>query len=104
MSAARKALDATDVDLILPFVHADGAEEIRDALDRTMKSSGPPSGCTALIARHHQDSRSAPGSPNDQRMMRDASTTSSTPPIETCTSSGRCIASGRRAASSRKAV
>jgi hypothetical protein len=35
--AARKALEATDVDLILPFVHADGADEICDAFDRTVK-------------------------------------------------------------------
>ena len=37
VTAARKALDAGDVDLILPFVHPDGAEEIRDAFDRTVK-------------------------------------------------------------------
>jgi hypothetical protein len=37
VTAARKALDAGDVDLILPFVHADGADEIHDAFDRTMK-------------------------------------------------------------------
>jgi hypothetical protein len=36
--AARKALDTADVDLILPFVHAGGAEEVRDAFDRTMKA------------------------------------------------------------------
>ena len=38
VAAAREALDATDVDLILPFVHADGAAEIRDAFDKTMKA------------------------------------------------------------------
>jgi hypothetical protein len=37
VTAARKALEATDVDLILPFVHADGADEVRDAFDRTVK-------------------------------------------------------------------
>jgi hypothetical protein len=37
VTAARHALDATDVDLILPFVHADGADEVRDAFDKTMK-------------------------------------------------------------------
>jgi hypothetical protein len=37
VTAARKALDACDVDLILPFVHADGAAEVRDAFDRTVK-------------------------------------------------------------------
>lgn len=38
VTAARKALDASDVDLILPFVHADGAAEIRDAFDRAVKA------------------------------------------------------------------
>ena len=38
VTAARNALDAPDVDLILPFVHADGAEEVRDAFDKTMKA------------------------------------------------------------------
>jgi hypothetical protein len=38
VTAARKALDASDVDLILPFVHADGEAEIRDAFDRTLKA------------------------------------------------------------------
>jgi hypothetical protein len=37
VTAARRALDAEEVDLILPFVHAEGADEIRDAFDRTMK-------------------------------------------------------------------
>lgn len=37
VTAARNALDATDVDLILPYVHADGAAEIRDAFDRAVK-------------------------------------------------------------------
>jgi hypothetical protein len=41
--AARRALDASDVGLILPYVHADGAAEIRDAFERTLKAraSGP---------------------------------------------------------------
>lgn len=38
VTAARKALDASDVDLILPFVHADGAAEVRDAFDRAVKA------------------------------------------------------------------
>jgi len=43
VTAARKALDAYDVDLILPFVHADGAAEVHDAFDRTMeaRAQGP---------------------------------------------------------------
>ena len=38
VTAARKALDATDVDLILPFVRSEGATEIRDAFDRAVKA------------------------------------------------------------------
>jgi uncharacterized protein DUF6448 len=38
VTAARSALAANDVDLILPFVHADGEAEIRDAFDRTVKA------------------------------------------------------------------
>jgi hypothetical protein len=38
VTAARKALDTNDVDVVLPFVHADGAAEIRDAFDRTAKA------------------------------------------------------------------
>jgi hypothetical protein len=37
VAAARAALDAVDVELILPYVHADGESEIRDAFDRTVK-------------------------------------------------------------------
>ena len=35
--AARAALDANDVDLVLPYVHAEGEQEIRDAFDSTVK-------------------------------------------------------------------
>jgi hypothetical protein len=38
VTAARKALDASDVDLILPFVHAAGEAEVRDAFDRAVKA------------------------------------------------------------------
>ena len=38
VTAARKALDASDVDLVLPFVHAEGAAEVRDAFDRVVKA------------------------------------------------------------------
>ena len=38
VAAARQALDAGDVHLILPFVHLEGAEEVRDAFDKTMKA------------------------------------------------------------------
>ena len=37
VAAARRALDAGDVDLILPFVHAEGEPEICDAFDRAQK-------------------------------------------------------------------
>jgi hypothetical protein len=35
--AAREALAAGDVDLVTPYVHADGEPEVRDAFDRTIK-------------------------------------------------------------------
>ena len=38
VTAARKALDASDVDLILPFVHAAGEAEVRDAFERSLKA------------------------------------------------------------------
>lgn len=37
VTAARQALDASDVELILPFVHADGEAEVCDAFDQAMK-------------------------------------------------------------------
>lgn len=37
VAAARAALAAGDVDLILPYVHRDGEEEVRDAFDRAIK-------------------------------------------------------------------
>ena len=37
VAAARAALAAGDVDLILPYVHRDGEEEMRDAFDRAIK-------------------------------------------------------------------
>lgn len=38
VNAAREALVAADVDLILPFVPADAEPEVRDAFDRAMKA------------------------------------------------------------------
>lgn len=35
VTAAREALAAGSVDLVLPYVHADGEPEVRDAFDRT---------------------------------------------------------------------
>lgn len=40
VTAARRALDAGDVDLVLPFVHADGEEEVRAAFDRVLPVRG----------------------------------------------------------------
>lgn len=37
VAAARKALDVGDVELILPYVHADGEVEVREAFDRAVK-------------------------------------------------------------------
>lgn len=36
--AARRALEAADVDAVLPYVHADGEAEIRDAFDRALRA------------------------------------------------------------------
>ncbi len=37
--AAREALAAHDVELVLPYVHADGEDEVRAAFDMTVKAS-----------------------------------------------------------------
>ena len=37
VGAARAALGATDVDLVLPYVHADREPEVRDAFERVLK-------------------------------------------------------------------
>ena len=37
VTAARRALDVGDVEVILPFVHAEGEVEVREAFDRTVK-------------------------------------------------------------------
>jgi hypothetical protein len=36
--AARRALENSDVDVILPYVHADGEPEVREAFDRAIKA------------------------------------------------------------------
>lgn len=38
VTAARRALEIGDVDVILPYVHKDGEDEVRDAFDRTVKA------------------------------------------------------------------
>ena len=37
VEAARRALAGEDVDMVLPYVHADGEDEVRDAFDRAVK-------------------------------------------------------------------
>ena len=37
VTVARRALEVGDVDVILPYVHADGEGEVRDAFDRVRK-------------------------------------------------------------------
>ena len=37
VTAARRALDAGDADLVVPYVHPDGEAEVRAAFDRTRK-------------------------------------------------------------------
>jgi hypothetical protein len=37
VEAAKRALDAGDVDLVLPFVHESGEQEVRDAFEAAMK-------------------------------------------------------------------
>lgn len=41
VTAARDALERDDVDLVLPYVHADGEAEVRAAFDLTTKARGP---------------------------------------------------------------
>lgn len=43
VTAARRALDAADVDLVLPFVHIDGTPEVQEAFDqvRRARTLGP---------------------------------------------------------------
>lgn len=38
VTAARRAIDAMDVELVLPYVHAGGEAEVRDAFDLTVKA------------------------------------------------------------------
>lgn len=40
VTAARKALDTGDVKLVLPFVYADGEEEVRAMFDRVLAARG----------------------------------------------------------------
>ena len=51
VAAARRALDTADVDVILPYVHTDGEEELRDAFARTIEA-GALSGEAQEVADH----------------------------------------------------
>jgi hypothetical protein len=68
VGAARRALEARDVDLVLPFVPADGEDEVRAAFDRAMpvRELGPQARETAdllffeTVVRIHRAGEGAP--------------------------------------------
>jgi hypothetical protein len=68
VTAARQALEAGDVDLVLPFVHADGEAEVRAMFDRVMplRALGPEARETAdllffeTVVRIHRAGEGAP--------------------------------------------
>lgn len=68
VTAARQALEAGDVDLVLPFVHADGEKEVRDTFDRVVRARtlGPEARDTAdllffeTVVRIHRAGEGAP--------------------------------------------
>lgn len=68
VTAARQALDAGDVDLVLPFVSADGDAEVRAAFARVLplRDSGPEAWETAqlwffeTVVRVHRAGEGAP--------------------------------------------
>lgn len=68
VTAARQALDAGDVDLVLPFVPADGEAEVRAMFDRVMpvRGLGPDARETAdllffeTVVRVHRAGEGAP--------------------------------------------
>lgn len=68
VAAARRALEARDVDLVLPFVPADGEDEVRAAFDRAMpvRELGPQARETAdllffeTVVRIHRAGEGAP--------------------------------------------
>jgi hypothetical protein len=68
VTAARQALEAGEVDLVLPFVHADGDAEVRAAFDRAMRvrDLGPEARETAdllffeTVVRVHRAGEGAP--------------------------------------------
>lgn len=68
VAAARRALEARDVDLVLPFVPADGEDEVRAAFDRAIpvRELGPQARETAdllffeTVVRIHRAGEGAP--------------------------------------------
>jgi hypothetical protein len=68
VTAARHALDAGDVDLVLPFVHADGESEVRAMFRQVLpvRSLGPEARATAdrlffeTVVRVHRSGEGAP--------------------------------------------
>jgi hypothetical protein len=51
VTAARDALEAADVDLVLPFVHSDGEAEVRAVFDAVMPVRGLTPGARAVADR-----------------------------------------------------
>lgn len=68
VTAAREALETHDVDLVLPFVHADGEAEVRAAFERVLpvRDLGPEARETAdqlffeTVVRVHRAGEGAP--------------------------------------------
>jgi Family of unknown function (DUF6448) len=68
VTAARRALDAGNVDLVLPFVHAEGEEEVRSMFERALavRHLGPAARVTAdqlffeTVVRVHRAGEGAP--------------------------------------------
>jgi hypothetical protein len=68
VTAAREALETRDVDLVLPFVHADGEAEVRAAFERALpvRDLGPEARETAdqlffeTVVRVHRAGEGAP--------------------------------------------
>jgi hypothetical protein len=51
VTAARSALAAMNVDLVLPFVHVEGEAEVRDAFDQTVKAAASGGEACDVAAR-----------------------------------------------------
>lgn len=51
VAAARQAMDAGDVDIVLPYVHADGEEKVREAFERLLPLRGRDPAVAAMADR-----------------------------------------------------